>query len=98
MLTPFILLAALYSSLSERIQTLLADEDQDKVVLCADVQSFVFFLNVMVDRILLKGSPFELFRKSLDRHVSGIREQGCAELSNSIETYLDDLKQHIEQL
>ena len=84
--------------MSERIQVLLADEDPDKAALCVDVQSFVHFLNAMVDRILLKGSPFELFRKSLDRHVSGIKEQGCTELSNSIEAYLVDLKQHIEQL
>ncbi|XP_020262322.1 uncharacterized protein LOC109838276 [Asparagus officinalis] len=89
---------ALSSSLSERIQTLLADEDPNQVALCVDVQSFVLFLNAMVDRILLKGSPFELFRKSLDRHVSGIKEQGCTELSNSIEAYLVDLKHHIEQL
>ncbi|XP_020250822.1 uncharacterized protein LOC109828202 [Asparagus officinalis] len=89
---------AISSSLSERIQVLLADEDPDKAALCVDVQSFVHFLNAMVDRILLKGSPFELFRKSLDRHVSGIKEQGCTELSNSIEAYLVDLKQHIEQL
>ncbi|XP_020272112.1 uncharacterized protein LOC109847286 [Asparagus officinalis] len=89
---------ALSSSLSERIQALLADEDPDKAVIYADVQSFVLFLNIMVDRILLKGSLFEHFRKSLDRHVSGIREHGCTELSDSIEAYLSNLKQNVEHL
>ncbi|XP_020249292.1 uncharacterized protein LOC109826682 [Asparagus officinalis] len=88
----------LSSSLSDCIRALLADEDPDKIALCIDIQSFILFLNAMVDRILLKGSPFELFQKSLDHHVSGIKEQGCAELSNSLEAYLVDLKQHIKQL
>ncbi|XP_020271581.1 cell wall protein DAN4-like [Asparagus officinalis] len=89
---------ALSSSLSDHIRALLADEDPDKAVICANVQSFVTFLNTMVDQILLKGSPFEHFRKSLDRHVSGIREYGCAELSDSIEAYLAAFKQNIEHL
>ena len=86
------------STLLESIKVLTSDEDPDKAFICSDIQSFVYFLNLMIDRILHQGSPFDSFRRSLNRHVAGIREDGYPELADSIEAYLAQLKQQFEHL
>ncbi|XP_020271680.1 uncharacterized protein LOC109846852 [Asparagus officinalis] len=86
------------SSLSDRIQALLADEDPDKAVICSDLQGFVHFLNTMIDRILFIGSPFENFKRPLDHYISEIREEGYGELADLLSAYLVDLRQHVELL
>ncbi|XP_020274995.1 uncharacterized protein LOC109849562 [Asparagus officinalis] len=86
------------TSLSARIQELLSDEDPEKIAICSDLHGFVSFWNFMVDRILLKGSYFENFKKPFDRYMSGIRDEGYNDLADSIGAYLIELRQHVELL
>ena len=76
----------------------MSDKDPDRAMICLELHSFTSFLNIIIDQVLYKGSPFHSFRRLLDQHVTDIREEGYTDLADSFVADLSHLEQELQEL
>ncbi|XP_020259092.1 uncharacterized protein LOC109835532 [Asparagus officinalis] len=78
--------------LNDIVKALLSDDDSDQTLLCMEVNSLFFFVNTMIDKLLVRRLSFHQFRPALATKINAIEKAGSPNLAQAIADDLDRLE------
>ncbi|XP_020250521.1 uncharacterized protein LOC109827909 [Asparagus officinalis] len=86
------------SRLSGMVKALLSVDDPDQALLFMEVGSLFFFVNAMIDKLLVKGFSFHQFIPALANKINIIEKTGSSDLAQAIANDLDRLEREFQRL